>query len=154
MGARAFSVALIASDLAGSVSMFNSHSSRRRFRAGVPSTSVPTASAGQGSLASCFMRRGAAPIAEPSRAHQEPAKRLRSSFNGPSGHTRQTQCAWMVPGAIAGLVQLLGIGSFLAAMRSWMLGLFIWVSGSFSMESTVSRLQAVLPEQNIEETRP
>ena len=45
MDARALSVALIASDLAGSGSVFNSHSSRRRLRAAVPSTSTPASSA-------------------------------------------------------------------------------------------------------------
>ena len=35
----------------------------------------------------------AAIIAAPSRAHQGPAKRLKSPLNGQSGHTRQTQSA-------------------------------------------------------------
>ncbi len=44
LATRAFSVALIASDLAGSGSMFNSHSSLRRLRATIPSTPTPAAS--------------------------------------------------------------------------------------------------------------
>lgn len=35
----------------------------------------------------------AAIIAAPSRAHQEPAKRLKSTLNGQSRHPRQTQSA-------------------------------------------------------------
>ena len=35
----------------------------------------------------------AATIAAPSRAHQDPAKRLKSPLNRQSGHTRQTQSA-------------------------------------------------------------
>jgi hypothetical protein len=38
-------------------------------------------------------RRCAAIVAEPSRAHQEPAKGLRSLSKGQSGHARQTQSA-------------------------------------------------------------
>jgi hypothetical protein len=37
--------------------------------------------------------RCAAIIAAPSRAHQEPAKRLRSALSGRSGHAGQTQSA-------------------------------------------------------------
>ena len=37
--------------------------------------------------------RCAATIAAPPRAHQDPAKRLKSPLNRQSGHTRQTQSA-------------------------------------------------------------
>jgi hypothetical protein len=42
------------------------------------------------------------------RAHQEPAKRLKAPLSGRSGHAGQTQCALIIPGAIAGFVQLRG----------------------------------------------
>ncbi len=41
----------------------------------------------------CSRNSGAAIIAAPSHAHQEPSKRLKSPLNWQSRHTRQTQSA-------------------------------------------------------------